>query len=669
MSHEKLDIKPREKLSNAQRNCMEFAFDLANKFFPEEPIKTPPDELTGKKAISKFYRDQYRTQYNQHKEEIREWIAYSDLEGILDITRLSQADIAGFLQSQNITNQMPQYERYRDFITRAVRTADRSINFRAMARYANDRIARYPQTTEDLTYTTQGKDGKPITKELKGASRLARAAKMIREIEYPANAIQVGEGKFQPESARLSYAEIIIKEIGTRTEALAYENNRNLDLIISQDIPDPIIRQSSIGKIKSAFHQVREKMADMLRPSPEQIARQEAKKARKNTALQRQAEIGKGRRKVLAGIAGVAAGYIANWLFNKFHVGLDAAKIASDTFTKAETAKNLSPQVLSQIGSEILPTATPPPVLQPAPEPTAIPDMLSSVANPAALPIEPVINSGTVPSVPDIEPTTVPEIKKGIMESAYQVILGNRDKRARSDPEYTRRVDADLNNGRINILLAGLDQKSEGVQRSDAMLILSYDIHTGKASVFSIPRNLHVPEIRDLTDKLYGDSNPYKQNSFSINAIPVFGEDMDMRTIVENATSLSMDGAFVWDWDGFQNIVDIFGGVDINIDQNFINLYNERFYGQYQKNLELGTNRFNGSEALWYARVRKLDTTYDRENRQIIVAKNLAKKMLHMLENDPAQLIDVLSGFVSGQHEGFRMSTEVDFLDFAGLIT
>lgn len=109
-----------------------------------------------------------------------------------------------------------------------------------------------------------------------------------------------------------------------------------------------------------------------------------------------------------------------------------------------------------------------------------------------------------------------------------------------------------------------------------------------------------------------------------------------MQTINENFDLDIKDYAVV-NFKSFIDIVDIIGGVDINVNEKEIHHLNEVIKECYEvnhddaKNIEYitssGNHNLNGYQALAYARIRKLDTIYKRDERQRLILTNIAHKL------------------------------------------
>ena len=153
----------------------------------------------------------------------------------------------------------------------------------------------------------------------------------------------------------------------------------------------------------------------------------------------------------------------------------------------------------------------------------------------------------------------------------------------------------------IHILLIGQDRHTGGEQaRSDSMILCSFDPNAKTLTMTSILRDLYV------TIPGYQDNR--------INAAYAFGGvPLLLRTLEENL-GLQVDGTVEVDFDQFTGIVDIIGGVTMELRADEASLINERT----GSSLTEGANRLTGELALEYARIRSLDGDGDfsRTNRQ-----------------------------------------------------
>ena len=175
-----------------------------------------------------------------------------------------------------------------------------------------------------------------------------------------------------------------------------------------------------------------------------------------------------------------------------------------------------------------------------------------------------------------------------------------------------------------NILLIGLDGTNDKFpKRSDTMIILTIDKLNKSLKITSLAR--------DTLVKIPGRGEEKLTHAYAYGQ-----EELLMQTINENFDLDIKDYAVV-NFKSFIDIVDIIGGVDINVNEKEIHHLNEvikECYGvnhEDTKNIEYitssGNHNLNGYQALAYARIRKLDTIYKRDERQRLILTNIAHKL------------------------------------------
>jgi polyisoprenyl-teichoic acid--peptidoglycan teichoic acid transferase len=153
--------------------------------------------------------------------------------------------------------------------------------------------------------------------------------------------------------------------------------------------------------------------------------------------------------------------------------------------------------------------------------------------------------------------------------------------------------------------------------RSDSLLLLHLDPGTHRISYLSIPRDLRV-EIPG-----YGSSK--------INAANQIGGPALTLATVKALTGLPIDHVVVVDFDGFRELIDAIGGIEVNVPKAILS---NRFDCPYKPKrcaswegwrFEKGTQHLDGRRALVYSRIRTnqldpSDSDITRGNRQQIVA-------------------------------------------------
>lgn len=163
-----------------------------------------------------------------------------------------------------------------------------------------------------------------------------------------------------------------------------------------------------------------------------------------------------------------------------------------------------------------------------------------------------------------------------------------------------------------NIVLFGLDNdgdKSEG-KRSDAIKIISLDLTNKKIKVSSLER--------DLVVYLPNDHDRYAHLNW---AHWFGGAELAIQTINHNF-DMDITKYVSFSFDSVEEIVDLVDGVDISLTKSEMSVL--RISGN------AGTYTLNGKQALAYSRIRKLDSDYQRMQRQQNVIDGVVEKVTAM---------------------------------------
>jgi polyisoprenyl-teichoic acid--peptidoglycan teichoic acid transferase len=174
---------------------------------------------------------------------------------------------------------------------------------------------------------------------------------------------------------------------------------------------------------------------------------------------------------------------------------------------------------------------------------------------------------------------------------------------------------------RITILIMGVDNRpDERVEatRTDTIIVLTVNPATGAAGMLSIPRDLliTVPAL----------GKPAKINTVHVlgylNNYPGGGPAM-LKDTISNMIGYPIDYYVRVNFDGFRQIIDLIGGIDIDVPKDIDDpLYPDNNYGYEGFQIKAGHYHMDGALALKYARTRHADSDYGRASRQqqVIVA-------------------------------------------------
>ena len=146
----------------------------------------------------------------------------------------------------------------------------------------------------------------------------------------------------------------------------------------------------------------------------------------------------------------------------------------------------------------------------------------------------------------------------------------------------------------VQILLIGHDQSEDNVRsRADSIILCTFHQNTKRVIMTSFLRDLYLPIP--------------EQDSNRLNAAYAIGGMTLLKETLENNFDLEIDGCVEVDFTQFADILDILGGVTIPLRQDEADYINKAVPG----NLKEGTQLLNGSQALAYTRIRKLDADGD----------------------------------------------------------
>lgn len=161
-----------------------------------------------------------------------------------------------------------------------------------------------------------------------------------------------------------------------------------------------------------------------------------------------------------------------------------------------------------------------------------------------------------------------------------------RDEEARQAGEKAAaKQPDDASDKPLDVLVLGVDKRPDASQgestRSDTMMLVRITPSTGRIKLLSVPRDLYVEVEPGVKDK--------------INAAYAYGGVDQAESVMEDVTGVEIDNYAVVDFEGFEKVVDIIGGVKLNVRQG---VFPEKWH------MGEGVQRLNGHKALLYARYR-----------------------------------------------------------------
>lgn len=230
---------------------------------------------------------------------------------------------------------------------------------------------------------------------------------------------------------------------------------------------------------------------------------------------------------------------------------------------------------------------------------------------------EVTISSSEVEELLQTDPDVVPVDPSESLPSIEDVIFpteGQEPDKQPEQPDYVK-----------NILLVGQDRRgSKGRARSDAMIMVTFNTKAKTITLTSFMRDAYVRIPGYKSHKL---NHAYQYGGFSL-----LNETLRVNFGVE------IHGNFEVDFQRFQKLIDFLGGVDVSLDQAEVDyLYHGN--GMRWDELHVGVNHLNGEQALAFARLREIDSDYQRTNRQ----RKVIMSVMQAYKNQPLdQLLPVL---------------------------
>ncbi len=178
----------------------------------------------------------------------------------------------------------------------------------------------------------------------------------------------------------------------------------------------------------------------------------------------------------------------------------------------------------------------------------------------------------------------------------------------------------------INILLVGQDRRpGQGRQRSDSMILCSFNPETNQLAMISFLRDLYV-QIPGYSDN-------------RLNAAYVFGGFPLLKSTLYQNFGVTIDGCIEVDFSGFKQCINAVGGVDIELTAAEAKIIGD---GAHE-----GLSHLDGDHALMYARIRKLDSDFGRTSRQRNVLNAVFRKVKDCSVSELLDLVDTILPLVS----------------------
>ncbi|HEX3825852.1 MAG TPA: LCP family protein [Sporichthyaceae bacterium] len=236
--------------------------------------------------------------------------------------------------------------------------------------------------------------------------------------------------------------------------------------------------------------------------------------------------------------------------------------------------------------------------------------------------------------------------------------------------------------GRLNIAILGGDGGLDrsGI-RTDQDAVVSIDIHTGRALLVSIPRNMQYAQFPPGTAMAEKFPNGFPQFFYGIYTYG--SQHPELFPGVDNPGAAATESAMAQmlgipiqyyvtlNLQGFESLIDSLGGLTIRVTQRL------PIGGGHQTGacdlpgggcregkpnpilgwIEPGLDHLDGYQALWYARSRSSTTDYDRMSRERCVLNGILKQM------DPLTVLRHYKALVSSAKNVVRTNLTQGALD------
>ena len=153
----------------------------------------------------------------------------------------------------------------------------------------------------------------------------------------------------------------------------------------------------------------------------------------------------------------------------------------------------------------------------------------------------------------------------------------------------------------VNIMLVGQDARpGEPAQRSDSMILMTFNKKTQEITLTSFLRDQYV--------QIPGFGRTKLCHAYSYGGMTLLNET------IENHYGVEIDGNVTLNFEGFEKIIDMLGGVEITLTKEEAIAMNNLVAGKWW--LLEGTHTLTGEQALLYSRLRHIDSDFKRTERQ-----------------------------------------------------
>jgi polyisoprenyl-teichoic acid--peptidoglycan teichoic acid transferase len=206
---------------------------------------------------------------------------------------------------------------------------------------------------------------------------------------------------------------------------------------------------------------------------------------------------------------------------------------------------------------------------------------------------------------------------------------------------FNHGADLKSTGGITNILLLGIGGGThEGADLTDTMMVISIDINKSSVALLSIPRDIWSDTLKDKINSAYHYGEEKKKGGGLTLA----------KVAVEDIIGIQIHYSMMIDFSGFKNIIEKFGGIDVNVSKGFTDSEypiagkenddcngDQTFTCRYMTvTFAQGTQHMDGDRALIYVRSRHAEgeegSDFARSRRQQEVMISLKNKFTQPTE-------------------------------------
>lgn len=194
------------------------------------------------------------------------------------------------------------------------------------------------------------------------------------------------------------------------------------------------------------------------------------------------------------------------------------------------------------------------------------------------------------------------------------------------------------NLGKINLIVLGKSgQGYDSPNLTDTMILASISLKAPQIALISLPRDIWIPELRAKLNSVYYWGEKEKDGG----GIPLVAQ------YVQKISGQSINYSVIVDFSGFEKIIDVLGGIEVNVERAFIDEKypiagkenadcgkdDKEFKCRYETvEFKEGKTMMNGVTALKFVRSRNAQgdegTDFAREARQQKVISAIKQKLL-----------------------------------------